>query len=94
MMGSAIIHYSSLPKNLTDVDAIANLYRTFCALDTYQKHLKILGLEGDDKDVRGIMKQVWRLVDGGEIDEGVVWKTLVATWSTQGTGGWGNDGRV
>lgn len=92
MVKSAILHYSTLPTNLTDVDAIANLYRTFCALDTYQHHLKGLGLGGDDKDVRGIMKQVWRLVDLGERDEEVIWKTLLATWDSQGGNGWGNDG--
>lgn len=84
MIKSAILHYSTLPTNLTDVDAIANLYKTFCALDTYQKHLKVLGLGGDDEDVRDIMKQVWQLVDLGERDEEIIWKTLVATWNSQG----------
>lgn len=87
MVRSAILHYSTLPTNLTDVDAVANLYRTFCALDTYRGHLKSLGLEGDDKDVRGVMSQVWRLVDLGEKDEEAIWKILVATWDSQGASG-------
>lgn len=87
MVRSAILHYSTLPTNLTDVDAVANLYRTFCALDTYRGHLKSLGLEGDDKDVRGVMSQVWRLVDSGEKDEEAIWKILVATWDSQGASG-------
>lgn len=94
VVASATLHYSTLPTNLTDANAVSNLYRTFCALDTYREHLKVLGLEGDDKDVRGVMSQVWQLVNLGEKDENVVWKMLVANWSSQGANGWGNDGRV
>lgn len=94
MVRSAILHYSTLPTDLTDVDAVANLYRTFCALDIYRRHLKTLGLEGDDKDVRDVMSQVWQLVDSGEKDEEAIWKILVATWDSQGASGWGNRAKV
>lgn len=94
MIRSAVLYYSTLPTNLTDGDAVANIYRTFCALGTYREHLKVMGLEGDDRDVRGVMSQVWQLVDKGERDEEVVWKILIATWNSQGASGWGNGGKV
>lgn len=91
MIKSATEHYSFLPTNLTDRFAIAALHRTFFADDTYREHLKVLGLEGDDKDVRSAMRQVWEIVNNGEKDDEVVWEILAATWDSQGARGWGND---
>lgn len=94
MIRSATLHYNTLPTNLTDRFAIASLYRTFFASDMYRKHLKVLGLEGDDEDVRECMRQVWQKVDIGEKDDEAVWRMLHATWSSQGARGWGNDGKM